>query len=85
MGTTRKKTTTKTAPPEFQLDGEGPRGSAARPDEMPPDVLEFIHAIDVYKRVNQRPFPSWSEILVIVKSLGYARDPAATREFPGTR
>jgi hypothetical protein len=36
-------------------------------------VLEFIHAIDVYKRVNQRPFPNWSEILEILKGLGYSR------------
>ncbi|MBL8858531.1 MAG: hypothetical protein JNL28_08515 [Planctomycetes bacterium] len=47
--------------------------SVARPDEMPPDVLEFIHAIDAYKRTQQRPFPNWSEILEIVKSLGYQR------------
>lgn len=46
---------------------------ATKPDEMPPDVLEFIQAIDDYKRKENRPFPSWSEILEIVKSLGYER------------
>ena len=47
------------------------RVTANRPDEMQPDVLEFITAIDEYKRAHQRPFPTWSEVLDIVKSLGY--------------
>ena len=77
MGATRK--TTKPSPkkvnPKFDLhtDDDGKKHTAARPDEMTPDVLEFIHAIDLYKRVNQRPFPNWSEILEILKSLGYSR------------
>ena len=47
--------------------------AVARPDDMPQDVLEFITAVDRYKRVNQRPFPSWSEVLEILKELGYQR------------
>jgi hypothetical protein len=44
-----------------------------RPDEMSAEVIEFITAIDEYKRLYQRPFPSWSEVLDIVKSLGYEK------------
>lgn len=44
-----------------------------RPDEMSEEVLAFITAIDDYKRINQRPFPNWSEVLEIVKTLGYER------------
>ena len=44
-----------------------------RPDEMPPEVVEFITAIDDYKRRHRRPFPNWSEVLQVVKSLGYSR------------
>lgn len=78
MGATRKptkSTTTKKTSSKLDLghDEDTKRSSAARPDEMPQDVLEFIHAIDAYKRVNQRPFPNWSEILEILKSLGYSR------------
>ncbi len=40
---------------------------------MSEDVIEFITAVDDYKRKNQRPFPSWSEILDVVKALGYER------------
>ncbi len=47
--------------------------AAPKPNEMEPDVLEFIQAIDDYKRQAARPFPSWSEILEIVKRLGYER------------
>ena len=47
--------------------------NATKPDEMSADLLEFIQAIDDYKRLHQRPFPSWSEILEILKTLGYER------------
>lgn len=50
-----------------------PDDARAMPDDMPADVVEFITAVDGYKRKHRRPFPSWSEILEIVKSLGYER------------
>lgn len=31
----------------------------------------FLVAIDRYKRKHRRPFPTWREVLLIVKSLGY--------------
>lgn len=43
------------------------------PDAMEADVIELITAVDEYKRKFGRPFPSWSEILDIVKGLGYAK------------
>lgn len=72
MDSPRKKTTSKAVETKVQGDDEG-RRSGCRPDEMPADVLEFITAIDDYKRLHQRPFPTWSEVLEIVKGLGYAR------------
>lgn len=30
-------------------------------------------AVDEYKRVNDRPFPSWSEVFEIVQYLGYRK------------
>jgi hypothetical protein len=47
------------------------KAGSTKPDEMQPDVMEFITAIDDYKRQNNRPFPSWSEVLEVLKSLGY--------------
>jgi hypothetical protein len=75
MGATKKTTKPRKTNPGTEPDtGEDAKKSGAvRPDEMSPEVLEFIHAIDVYKRNTQRKFPNWSEILDIVKSLGYTR------------
>lgn len=35
--------------------------------------LDFAFAIDRYKRLNRRPFPTWSEVLQVAISLGYRR------------
>jgi hypothetical protein len=44
-----------------------------KPDQMSDDLVEFITAIDDYKRLNQRPFPSWGEVFEVLKALGYER------------
>jgi hypothetical protein len=46
---------------------------AAEEGEISGELLEFIMAIDEYKRVNDRPFPSWSEVFEIVHYLGYRK------------
>ncbi|TWT44560.1 hypothetical protein RAS1_09750 [Phycisphaerae bacterium RAS1] len=40
---------------------------------MDEEQLDFIKAIDEYKRVNFRPFPTWTEILDLLKYLGYRK------------
>ena len=40
---------------------------------MSDELLEFVLAIDDYKRVNNRPFPSWSEVFEVIRFLGYRR------------
>ena len=37
------------------------------------DEIEFMKAMDQYKRDNRRPFPTWSEVLEVLHSLGYRR------------
>ena len=37
------------------------------------DDLEFIRAIEDFKRMNDQPFPSWSEVLKVLRSLGYTK------------
>jgi hypothetical protein len=37
------------------------------------DETEFMKAMDRYKRENRRPFPTWSEVLEVLHSLGYRR------------
>ncbi len=34
---------------------------------------EFAGAIEDYKRRNNRPFPTWSEVLEVLRGLGYAK------------
>lgn len=35
--------------------------------------MEFMRAMDAYKRSSGRMFPTWSEVLEVVQSLGYAK------------
>ncbi len=37
------------------------------------DEVEFMKAMDDYKRKSGRMFPTWSEVLEVVRSLGYHR------------
>jgi hypothetical protein len=40
------------------------------------DEVEFMRAMDEYKRSSGRMFPTWSEVLEVVRSLGYAKPEA---------
>ena len=37
------------------------------------EEVEFMRAMELYKRLNSRPFPTWSEVLEVVRALGYRR------------
>lgn len=37
------------------------------------EETDFMKAMDRYKRENRRPFPTWSEVLEVMRSLGYRR------------
>jgi len=39
------------------------------------EELEFINAVNDYKKKYNKPFPTWSEILHILKSMGYEKRP----------
>ncbi len=45
----------------------------AEEGEMNEEQFAFLQAIDEYKTVNQKPFPTWTEILDIVLALGYRK------------
>lgn len=48
-------------------------GTPQKPDEMAPETLEFIKALDTYKDKYGRQYPSWSEVLGILLALGYRK------------
>ena len=56
------------------------RGNERRINEYPlsADELEFINAINGYKKQHARPFPTWSEVLHVARALGYRKDPTGT-------
>ncbi len=46
------------------------------------EEIVFMKAMDQYKRDNRRPFPTWSEVLEVLYSLGYRKVADATA-LPG--
>src|SRR5437588_12647270 len=46
--------------------------------EYSDDEITFMKAMDQYKRANRRPFPTWSEVLEVLRSLGYRKTEDAT-------
>jgi hypothetical protein len=46
---------------------------AAEEGEMTDEQFEFIKAINEYKEVNRRPFPTWTEVLDVIRALGYRK------------
>ncbi len=46
------------------------------------DEIDFMKAMDQYKRDNRRPFPTWSEVLEVLRAMGY-RKVAEPSTMPG--
>jgi hypothetical protein len=46
------------------------------------EEILFMKAMDQYKRDNRRPFPTWSEVLEVLRALGY-RKVAEPTAMPG--
>ena len=46
------------------------------------DEVEFINAINDYKTKFGRPFPTWSEVLHILRTMGYLRVDSPLPPFP---
>lgn len=55
----------------------------AEEGEMTDEQFEFLMAIDQYKRANQRPFPTWTEVLEVIKAMGYRKvaEPQSLESF----
>jgi hypothetical protein len=56
------------------------RAGARHMNEYPllPEEMEFINAVNAYKQRHQRPFPTWSEVLHVLKALGYTKQAAGS-------
>jgi len=69
---TRSKPKMRASPPPVDL-------------EVEQEVLEFIKAIEDYRITHDRPFPSWSEVLYVLKRLGYEKVRPAGSDAPAGR
>jgi len=62
---------------ERRIGGErrkGPRRKRSMNQyDMTAETLEFINAINRFKESSGRSFPTWSEVLGILRDLGYER------------
>ena len=50
---------------------------------MTDEQFDFIMAIDQYKTANQRPFPTWTEVLEVIRAIGYRKvaEPQSLKSF----
>lgn len=46
---------------------------AAEEGEMTNEQFLFIMAIDTFKRVNGKTFPAWTDVLEVIRKLGYRK------------
>lgn len=46
---------------------------SAEEGEMTTEQFEFVMAIETYKKVNKKLFPTWTEVLEVIQSLGYRK------------
>lgn len=45
----------------------------AEEGEMTAEQFEFVMAIETYKKVNKKMFPTWTEVLEVMNQLGYRK------------
>lgn len=51
---------------------------SAEEGEMTAEQFEFVMAIETYKKVNKKLFPTWTEVLEVINQLGYKKVEART-------
>jgi hypothetical protein len=55
---------------------------SAEEGEMTAEQFEFVMAIETYKKVNKRMYPTWTEVLEVVEQLGYRKTTGRTVDMP---
>jgi hypothetical protein len=56
---------------------------SAEQGQMSDEQFEFLLAIEEYKKKNTRPFPTWTEVLEVIKAMGYRKvaEPQSLKPF----
>ncbi len=55
---------------------------AAEEGELTKEQFLFLMAIDAFKKANQAAFPSWSDVLEVVRLLGYRKTMVSELSLP---
>src|SRR5262245_59756224 len=55
---------------------------AAEEGEMTAEQFEFVMAIETYKKVNKKMFPTWTEVLEVISQLGYRKVESRSIKLP---
>lgn len=55
---------------------------AAEEGEMTQEQFMFIQAVDAFKKANDKPFPTWTEVLEVIRKLGYRKTCKMSVELP---
>lgn len=54
---------------------------AAEEGEMTAEQFLFIQAIDAFKKANGKTFPTWTDVLEVIRRLGYRKTMPSEVEF----
>jgi len=69
-----------------RLRGPGRRrpefNRAAEEGEFTSEQFLFVAAIDAFKRANQKSFPNWTEVLEVIRRLGYRKTQPSQLNLP---
>lgn len=55
---------------------------AAEDGELTREQFLFISAIDAFKRANHKTFPAWTEVLEVIRLMGYRKTARMEIELP---
>jgi len=50
-----------------------PDRRSAEEGQMTDEQFEFVMAVQQYKEANKRLFPTWTEVLEVIKAMGYRK------------
>jgi len=57
---------------------------AAEEGELTAEQFLFVNAIEAFKKVNGKTFPTWTDVLEVVRLLGYRKTQEMSLKLPNT-
>ena len=80
--TTKAKSSGGTRTSSRSAKRRSPKEQPEDPELLEVERLEFLKAMDVYKRKTGKTFPSWTEVLDVLRSIGWV-SPARLADMKG--